>query len=253
MRIRYNLVADARIPFVTLLVFPEQLHSPIVLTLTTLPGIVGFLSGLGGSAPLGIGAGVIADMWRNEERGTAVAIYSLGPLLVSSNVLAFCRTGMSILLTSILGRSIDQGPAIGPCMGGWISEKLPNDGYKWIFFSTTIVRYFRPFCFQVDRSVLTFLQSLQVLLPYSNPGHALSQGDILSCTLAAAGERDEEGDGTRSGLGQGADNLPASKWKAFVRLDHSTWIGETVCDDISRANLAAAFIADGAELRNRLS
>ncbi len=40
-----------------------------------------FLAGLGGSAPLGIGGGVIADLFRPEERGKAIAIYSLAPLL----------------------------------------------------------------------------------------------------------------------------------------------------------------------------
>lgn len=40
-----------------------------------------FLAGFGGGAPLSIGAGVLADMWRAEERGKASALYSLGPLL----------------------------------------------------------------------------------------------------------------------------------------------------------------------------
>jgi MFS family permease len=40
-----------------------------------------FLSGLGGSAPLAIGGGTLSDMWRAEERGKSIAIYSLAPLL----------------------------------------------------------------------------------------------------------------------------------------------------------------------------
>ncbi len=40
-----------------------------------------FLSGLGGSAPLVIGGGVLADCWRPEQRAKAVAVYSLAPLL----------------------------------------------------------------------------------------------------------------------------------------------------------------------------
>ncbi|KAK4701371.1 hypothetical protein P7C70_g4862, partial [Phenoliferia sp. Uapishka_3] len=70
-----------------------------------------FLAGLGGSAPLAIGAGVLGDVWRAEERGRAAALYSIGPLL---------------------------GPALGPLCGGWVAQRLPNDGYKWVFFSTTI-------------------------------------------------------------------------------------------------------------------
>ncbi|GAA5900702.1 hypothetical protein JCM6882_000944 [Rhodosporidiobolus microsporus] len=70
-----------------------------------------FLAGFGGGAPLSIGAGVLGDLWRAEERGKSAALYSLGPLL---------------------------GPALGPVMGGWVADRVPNDGYKWIFYSTTI-------------------------------------------------------------------------------------------------------------------
>lgn len=76
-----------------------------------------FLSGLGGSAPLAIGAGVLGDLWRAEERGKAASLYSLGPLL---------------------------GPAVGPIAGGWIAQRLPDNGYRWVFFSTTIVRRCAP-------------------------------------------------------------------------------------------------------------
>ncbi|BGP14908.1 hypothetical protein JCM10213_003735 [Rhodosporidiobolus nylandii] len=69
-----------------------------------------FLAGFGGGAPLSIGAGVLSDLWRPEERGKGAALYSLGPLL---------------------------GPAMGPVMGGWIAEKLPNNGYKVVFYATT--------------------------------------------------------------------------------------------------------------------
>ncbi|KAB8205446.1 major facilitator superfamily domain-containing protein [Aspergillus parasiticus] len=54
-----------------------------------------FLAGIGGSAPLAVGAGVISDLWAPGERGQAVGIYSLAPLL---------------------------GPVIGPLTGGWITE-----------------------------------------------------------------------------------------------------------------------------------
>ncbi|BGP07027.1 hypothetical protein JCM10049v2_002857 [Rhodotorula toruloides] len=70
-----------------------------------------FFAGFGGGAPLAIGAGVLSDLWRPEERGKGAALYSLGPLL---------------------------GPALGPVIGGWIVQCLPYDGYKWIFWSTTI-------------------------------------------------------------------------------------------------------------------
>ena len=40
-----------------------------------------FLAGLGGSAPLSIGGGILADCFHPEQRGKAIAIYSLAPLL----------------------------------------------------------------------------------------------------------------------------------------------------------------------------
>lgn len=40
-----------------------------------------FISGLGGSAPLAIGPGVLSDLWKPEERGKAIGFYTAGPLL----------------------------------------------------------------------------------------------------------------------------------------------------------------------------
>ncbi|KAH7390795.1 MFS multidrug transporter-like protein [Phaeosphaeria sp. MPI-PUGE-AT-0046c] len=67
-----------------------------------------FLSGLGGSAPLAIGGGVLSDTFFPEERGRAISIYSLAPLL---------------------------GPSIGPIAGGFISQ---HTTWRWCFYSTTI-------------------------------------------------------------------------------------------------------------------
>lgn len=55
-----------------------------------------FLAGLGGSAPLAIGGGLLSDTWSADQRGKAISIYSLAPLL---------------------------GPAVGPIAGGFIAEK----------------------------------------------------------------------------------------------------------------------------------
>ncbi|KAF9472904.1 MFS general substrate transporter [Pholiota conissans] len=68
-----------------------------------------FLSGLGGSASLSVGGGVLGDVWRPEERGRAMAIYSLAPVL---------------------------GPVLGPVCGGWIAERST---WRWVFWSTSIV------------------------------------------------------------------------------------------------------------------
>ncbi|KAI9824357.1 MAG: hypothetical protein M1826_007379 [Phylliscum demangeonii] len=67
-----------------------------------------FLSGLGGSAPLAIGGGVLSDCWGTEERGRSISIYSLAPLL---------------------------GPAVGPIAGAFITERT---SWRWAFYATTI-------------------------------------------------------------------------------------------------------------------
>jgi len=70
-----------------------------------------FLAGLGGSAPLAIGGGVLADVFRAEERGKAVSIYSLAPLL---------------------------GPAVGPIAGGFITASV---SWRWIFRAVSIADF----------------------------------------------------------------------------------------------------------------
>ncbi|RPD59300.1 MFS polyamine transporter [Lentinus tigrinus ALCF2SS1-7] len=67
-----------------------------------------FLAGLGGSAPLAAGGAVLGDLFAPEERGKAMALYTLAPLL---------------------------GPAIGPIVGGWIAERST---WRWVFWSTSI-------------------------------------------------------------------------------------------------------------------
>lgn len=67
-----------------------------------------FLAGLGGSAPLALGGGVLSDLFTADDRGKAISIYSLAPLL---------------------------GPAIGPIAGGFIAE---NTTWRWVFYATTI-------------------------------------------------------------------------------------------------------------------
>ena len=66
------------------------------------------LSGLGGSAPLAVGGGVLSDAWSADERGAAISVYSLMPLL---------------------------GPAIGPIAGSWITERTT---WRWSFYSVSI-------------------------------------------------------------------------------------------------------------------
>ncbi|KAK5717663.1 hypothetical protein LTR17_015928 [Elasticomyces elasticus] len=67
-----------------------------------------FLSGIGGSAPQAIGGGINHDCFRKEDRGLAVAVYSLMPFLSS---------------------------AVAPIMGGYLTQYLD---WRWMFFVTSI-------------------------------------------------------------------------------------------------------------------
>ena len=71
-----------------------------------------FLSGIGGSAPLAIGGGVLGDLFKPEERGKAMGIYAMGPLL---------------------------GPAIGPIVGSWVAQ---YSTWRWIFWAVSIADLF---------------------------------------------------------------------------------------------------------------
>ncbi|KAF5691736.1 multidrug resistance [Fusarium circinatum] len=75
-----------------------------------------------GSAPLAVGGGVISDMFEPEERGRAISVYSVAPLL---------------------------GPALGPIAGGWVAERTT---WRWVFYSTTIA------CGFVQVAALLFLK-----------------------------------------------------------------------------------------------
>lgn len=67
-----------------------------------------FLAGIGGSAQLAAGGGVLSDCWLPEQRGKAVGMYTLAPVL---------------------------GPAIGPVLSGWIAQRST---WRWVFWSTSI-------------------------------------------------------------------------------------------------------------------
>ncbi|KFA70193.1 hypothetical protein S40285_04418 [Stachybotrys chlorohalonatus IBT 40285] len=68
-----------------------------------------FFGGIGGSAPLALGSGVLSDLFSADERGLSAGIYALFPIL---------------------------GPAIGPICGGFITD---YSTWRWGFWGTTIV------------------------------------------------------------------------------------------------------------------
>ncbi|RKU41915.1 hypothetical protein DL546_000509 [Coniochaeta pulveracea] len=63
-----------------------------------------FLCGCAASSPMSIGGGTIADLYEADERGKAMALFGLGPLL---------------------------GPVIGPVIGGFVGQDL---GWRWTFW-----------------------------------------------------------------------------------------------------------------------
>ena len=74
-----------------------------------------FLAGCAGSAVLTMGGGTVADMFRQEERGSAIALFSAGPLL---------------------------GPVVGPVAGGFLSQAK---GWRWVFW--VIAMFVSRICF----------------------------------------------------------------------------------------------------------
>ncbi|OAA68404.1 major facilitator superfamily transporter multidrug resistance [Niveomyces insectorum RCEF 264] len=66
------------------------------------------LAGIGGSACMSLGGALIGDMFHVHERGIALAVWSLGPLI---------------------------GPSIGPIAGAWIAQTI---GWRWDFWITLI-------------------------------------------------------------------------------------------------------------------
>lgn len=68
-----------------------------------------FFSGVGGAGCLTLGGGVISDIFRADQRGFAMGIWTLGPLF---------------------------GPNVGPLIGGFIAETI---GWRWDFWIVLIV------------------------------------------------------------------------------------------------------------------
>ncbi len=63
-----------------------------------------FLCGFFASAPLTLAGGTISDVWDNEERGFAIALFAAAPY---------------------------GGPVLGPLIGGFVGETV---GWRWMFW-----------------------------------------------------------------------------------------------------------------------
>ncbi|KAJ3578214.1 hypothetical protein NPX13_g2354 [Xylaria arbuscula] len=67
------------------------------------------IDGIAFSAPITIIGGTLADLWKAEERGVPMAAFSAAPFI---------------------------GPAIGPLVGGYLSDAL---GWRWLYWLTLIL------------------------------------------------------------------------------------------------------------------
>lgn len=141
-----------------------------------------FMSGIGGSAPLAIGGGLLSDLFTAEERGRAMSIYSLMPLL---------------------------GPAVGPIAGGWIAERT---SWRWVFYSTTIA------CGFIQAAGLLFLQETYAPVLLHRKKRRLTR---QTGNTALRTEYDDEEDvgrrGTDGGNGSGARRLARRLGVALTR------------------------------------
>ena len=88
---------------------------------------------MSGSTGIGIGGGSIADMFAENERAGAMALYVLGPLF-----------GTYIIARDIFLIPLSRaGPVLGPIAGGFITENL--GGVKWVFIIIASSSY--SFCY----------------------------------------------------------------------------------------------------------
>lgn len=69
------------------------------------------IDGIAFSAPMTLVGGTLADLWRNEERGVPMAAFSAAPFI---------------------------GPAIGPLIGGYLSDAA---GWRWLYWIQLILAF----------------------------------------------------------------------------------------------------------------
>ncbi|CAG7921517.1 unnamed protein product [Penicillium olsonii] len=118
------------------------------------------LSGVGASASLAVGASMVGDVFRKEERGLPVALVSLGPVL---------------------------GSCLGPLVGGYIADYTT---WRWAFWSTSIVAgLFLAVCLIAARETyapILLLRKKKLLIE-----EAISQGRYRGHVWKTPFEKDE--------------------------------------------------------------
>lgn len=108
-----------------------------------------FLAGVGGSAVLTLGGGIISDCFRTEERGRGLAIWSMGFVV---------------------------GPSLGPIIGAFITETI---GWRWdgwivLIAGSVLTVLMALFCPETNHRVLMNRKVKKVKLE-------LGRGDLRSC------------------------------------------------------------------------
>lgn len=87
-------------------VIPEALAKNIATLI-----VCRLIDGIAFSAPMTLVGGTLADLWRNEERGVPMAAFSAAPFI---------------------------GPAIGPLVGGYLSDAA---GWRWLYWIQLILSF----------------------------------------------------------------------------------------------------------------
>ncbi|KAF2734711.1 MFS general substrate transporter [Polyplosphaeria fusca] len=98
---------------------PIYASTLLVAVIFTIPGAVAqnigtllvtrAIAGIAFSAPMTLVGGTLADLWRNEERGVPMAAFSAAPFI---------------------------GPAVGPLVGGFLSDAA---GWRWLYWIQLIL------------------------------------------------------------------------------------------------------------------
>jgi len=113
MRICSNHRSSHRLPFFGCGFFSEPLFFLDAYNL--------HLAGLSSSAPIACGGGSVSDLFSERDRASAMALYSLGPLIGMYTVQRDNLERFNIFIV---------GPVVGPVAGGFIAQTI---GVKWVF------------------------------------------------------------------------------------------------------------------------
>uniref|UniRef100_A0A0W0G5L8 Putative MFS polyamine transporter n=1 Tax=Moniliophthora roreri TaxID=221103 RepID=A0A0W0G5L8_MONRR len=135
-----------------------------------------FLAGVGGSAPLSIGGAVIGDTFHPEERGRAIALYALGPMI---------------------------GPAVGGVGGAWycfsvsMSRRKPGltlafriaegTNWRWVFWSTSI------FDVIIQIAGILYLQETYAPVLLERKARRMANAQVISDSV----DNSEKGEGAK--------------------------------------------------------